>query len=110
MYTFPIFYSCYDLANSTGQTYTSGTTSAVSQSGGSLVGTWSNGLSISNIDNHFIIMPHYGIVAYSGTSFGGSILLDFKNNTSNPITCKCSGDDNVESLYLYFNNYIYWSK
>jgi hypothetical protein len=100
---FPLYYTCANLNNLFQQTNTAGTTGAVSQSGGSVVGTWSS-VSVNNIIDKILIMPNYGIIAYADTSFGGTIRGDFKNDTLNPIGMKLSTLNDISSIKVYWND------
>lgn len=100
---FPVYYSCPNLNNLLQQTNTGGTINAISQSGGSVVGTWSM-LSTNNISDKIILLPNYGVIAYANTNYGGSIIGDFKNNTMNPICFKLSSINNTSSIKVYWND------
>lgn len=99
----PIFYSIPDYANFTQQTNTGGASSLVSQSAGPVAGSWSV-LNLSNQDDHYILLPNYGIIVYGMTSYGGVVRLDVKNTTPNPIIVKPSSTNDGQSCKLYFDD------
>lgn len=99
---YPIFYSIGNYANFTQQTYVGGTTNLSSQSG-ALVGNW-KGMSLPNIDNNYLLMPNWGIIVYQNTFYGGSIRLNVKNDTPNPIQVAPATIDDGQSCKVYFND------
>jgi len=99
---YPIFYSIGNYANFTQQNNTGGTTNLSSQSG-TLVGTW-KGMSLPNIDNNYLLMPNWGIIVYQNTFYGGTIRLNVKNDTPNPVQVATSTIDDGQSCKVYFND------
>lgn len=99
---YPIFYSIGNYANFTQQNNTGGTTNLSSQSG-TLVGTW-KGMSLPNIDNNYLLMPNWGIIVYQNTFYGGTIRLNVKNDTANPVQVATSTIDDGQSCKVYFND------
>ena len=101
-----VFETCTDVNNIYNQTFTTGGTGLVSQSGGgvSAMGLWSS-IVLQNLCDYIILYPGYGIKAYASTGFSGK-KVDIKNTTAKPIVIEPggSGGNNIESFRLYYND------
>lgn len=100
-YVTPLFFSCTDIDNAYNQQYTSGTTNYTSQSGGA-VGSWAT-LALNDSNNRFVVLPRYGLIGYQNNSYGGSVYINFKNNTNNPVIVSPSNTDDISSMKIYYN-------
>ena len=102
---YPIHYSVTDMSNITSQTYTSGTTGYVAMSG-TAVGNWTNYESFGNDLEFVYIYPRFGIICYQNTAYGGTIRLNFYNNTNNPVFVEPSVGSSTSSYKFYYGSTV----
>lgn len=98
----PYFYSITDLSNWTSQTYTSGISDYSSQIGFP-VGSWGS-FSQTNVDDYYLVLPNFGIVGYDSTGYTGTVLLNYKNITNNPVIVQPTSNNTISSVKIYFND------
>jgi len=85
------------------QQYTTTTPVTTAASGSTAVGNYSF-LAESGVDDLFEVHPNYGIVGYSAISWPTtSIVLNFKNTTSNPVSVERDGNV-IKSCRIYYND------
>lgn len=97
----PLFYSITDMSNWTSQSHTSGTTGYTSQSG-SAVGSWSS-FDQQDVDDIYLVYPQFGLVGYGNTAYSGTIYINFKNNTNNPVIVRPSSINSIKSIEIFYN-------
>jgi hypothetical protein len=49
-----------------------------------------------------VVYPNWGVVAYNDLNYTGTVLLNFKNSTKNPICVKCSSINAASSIKIYY--------
>jgi hypothetical protein len=49
-----------------------------------------------------VIYPNWGIIAYNDLNYTGTVLLNYKNTTKNPICVKCSSINASSSIRVYY--------
>jgi hypothetical protein len=98
----PLFYSITDFTNMMSQPTTSGALTTPAQSGGSAVGNFV-ALSVNNADNYYLVYPNYSIILYNLAGWGGTIYLNYKNTTNNPVTVAPSPTQSGSSCKIYFD-------
>lgn len=98
----PLFYSVTDYANIFTQASTSGALTVPAVTGGTVVGNWSS-LSVNNSENLYILLPNYSIIVYNLTGWSGTIYLNAKNNTNNPIIVAPTTISAGSSCKIYFD-------
>jgi hypothetical protein len=98
---YPLPVSIPVLANYTSQSLT-GSFSGNSADGAA-VGTYAQ-ISISNIDDGYLVYPNYGISTWSQVSYAGTLKLNFYNNTSNPLFVTPASLASAYSCKIYYNN------
>jgi glucose dehydrogenase len=98
----PLFYSVNDYANIFTQASTSGALIVPAVAGGTVVGNWSS-LSVNNSENLYILLPNYSIIVYNLTGWSGTIYLNAKNNTNNPIIVAPTTISAGSSCKIYFD-------
>jgi hypothetical protein len=98
----PIHYSITDFTNFMSQPTTSGAVSTPAVTGGTAAGTF-NGFSVNNSDNRYIVYPNYSIILYNSAGWTGTIYLNFKNTTSNPVCVAPTTSQAGSSCRIYFD-------
>jgi hypothetical protein len=98
----PIHYSITDFTNFMSQPTISGAVSTPAVTGGSAVGNF-NGFSVNNSDNRYIVYPNYSIILYNSAGWTGTIYLNFKNTTSNPVCVAPTTSQAGSSCRIYFD-------
>jgi len=96
---FPLFRSC---ANVNALYPTSGTVVGV-PAGGSARGTFLT-INFNDVEDYYIVMPGYGIVAWSDVGWLGSSYLNVYNNTDTPRAYLPTTVNNMTSFKIYYNN------
>jgi len=102
----PIFYSCTDLLNITSQPTTSGavpTTDGGAFSGEVGVGNYDL-VGCNNKDNYWLVYPNYGLKVYNSTGWGGTVYLNYRNKTSNPVVVAGTTTQAGSSCRIYFDS------
>ena len=87
------------------QQYTTNTPVTTAASGSTPVGYYAF-LDESGVDDLFEVHPNYGIVGYSTISWlitSTSIVLNFKNTTSNPVSVQRDGSV-IQSCRIYYDD------
>jgi hypothetical protein len=101
----PIFYSCTDLLNITSQPSTSG--SVPTTDGGAVPGEVGVGnydlVGCNNKDNYWLVLPGYGLKVYNSTGFSGSIYINYRNKTSNPVVVSGTTSQAGSSVEVFFD-------
>jgi hypothetical protein len=101
--TTPIHYSISDFNNMLFQPTTSGAVSTpATATSGSAVGNF-NGLIVDNADNRYIVYPNYSLILYDNTGWTGTIYINFKNTTSNPVCVAPTTTQRGSSCRIYFD-------
>ncbi len=101
---YPLFYSTPNLNNHLNQGSTSGSAGFTRQDGNlSSAGQWVSS-TLVNINDRFMLLPRFGIIGYANNSYGGAILLNYKNKTSNPVMVRGSSQNSIDSVKIYFND------
>ena len=98
----PIHYSISDFNNMMFQPTTSGAVSTPAVTGGSAVGNFS-GLAVDNADNRYLVYPNYSLILYDNTGWSGTIYINFKNTTSNPVCIAPTTTQRGSSCRIYFD-------
>ena len=98
----PIHYSITDFTNFMSQPTTSGAVSTPAVTGGSAVGNF-NAFSVNNSDNRYIVYPNYSIILYNSAGWTGTIYINFKNTTSNPVCVAPTTTQAGSSCRIYFD-------
>jgi hypothetical protein len=98
----PIHYSISDFTNMMSQPSISGALTTPAYTGQTVVGNFV-GLSVNNADNYYLIYPNYSIILYNLTGWGGTIYLNYKNSTNNPVTVAPSPTQSGSSCRIYFD-------
>lgn len=96
----PLYYTTPDLNNHLNQAQTSGTTDYTAESG-TAVGEWVSSV-FRNINDRFLVMPNFGIIGYANINYGGSILINFRNTTKNPVTVRGSTQNSIDSVRIFY--------
>jgi hypothetical protein len=102
----PVFYSVSDLLNITGQTTTTGavpTTDGGAFSGQVGVGNY-NVIGCDNKDNYWLVYPNYGLIVYNSTGWTGTIYLNYRNKTNNPVVVAGTTISAGSSVKVYFDS------
>ena len=97
----PLFRSCPNVANLF-QTPTTGSP-PVQDGGFPAAGTFFS-VNFINLDNIYVIRPGYGIVAWTGVFYAGTVVINVVNNTNNAICIQPSITTLLDSYKLYYNN------
>ncbi len=86
--------------------YNQATTSGAHSSpqSGTAVGTWNAGSSLLLKDTRYLVYPKFGLIVYNAVSYGGTIILNFKNTTSGPVFVRTTADNTGRSIKVYFND------
>jgi hypothetical protein len=98
----PLHYSVSNFDNMLFQPTTSGAVSTPAVTGGSAVGNF-DGLRVENADNRYIIYPNYSLILYDNTGWTGTIYINFKNTTSNPVCVAPTTTQRGSSCRIYFD-------
>ena len=98
----PIHYSISDFNNMMFQPTTSGAVSTPAITGGSAVGNFS-GLAVDNADNRYLVYPNYSLIVYDNTGWSGTVYINFKNTTSNPVCIAPTTTQRGSSCRIYFD-------
>ena len=98
----PIHYSISDFNNMMFQPTTSGAVSTPAVTGGSAAGNFS-GLAVDNADNRYLIYPNYSLILYDNTGWSGTVYINFKNTTSNPVCIAPTTTQRGSSCRIYFD-------
>ena len=102
----PIFYSVTDLTNIMSQPTTTGavpTTDGGAYSGQVGVGNY-NVLGCDNKDNYWLVYPNYGLIVYNSAGWTGTIYLNYRNKTSNPVVVAGTTIQGATSVKVYFDS------
>jgi hypothetical protein len=102
----PIFYSVTDLTNIMSQPTTSGavpTTDGGAFSGETGVGNY-NVLGCDNKDNYWLVYPNYGLKVYNSAGWGGTVYLNYRNKTNNPVVVAGTTIQGATSVKVYFDS------
>ena len=97
-----IHYSISDFNNMMFQPTTSGAVSTPAVTGGSAVGNFS-GLAVDNADNRYLVYPNYSLILYDNTGWSGTVYINFKNTTSNPVCIAPTTTQRGSSCRIYFD-------
>jgi hypothetical protein len=98
----PIFYSLTYYVNIFSQALQTGALTTPAVTGGTAAGNW-GALSINNSDNVYIVYPNYSLVVYNTQGWAGTIYLNFKNTTNNPVVVAPSTISAGSSCRVYFD-------
>ena len=98
----PIHYSISDFTNMMSQPSISGALTTPAYTGQTVVGNFT-ALSVNNADNYYLIYPNYSIILYNLTGWGGTVYLNYKNSTNNPVTVAPSPTQSGSSCRIYFD-------
>jgi hypothetical protein len=98
----PIFYSLTYYVNIFSQALQTGALLTPAITGGTVAGNW-GALSINNADNVYIIYPNYSLIVYNTQGWAGTIYLNFKNTTNNPVVVAPSTISAGSSCKVYFD-------
>ena len=103
-HTIPINYSCADLTNLLSQPNTSGslTSSDRQDFGASVSGSYINlnAYAYNGVDG-CLVYPGWGCVVYNTVNYTGTVLLNYKNSSLNPVCVKCSTLNTARSIKVY---------
>ena len=101
----PIFYSVTDLTNIMYQPSVSG--AVPTTDGGAIPGTTGvgnyNQLGCDNKDNYWLVYPGYGLIVYNSAGWTGSVYLNYRNKTSNPVVVAGTTIQGATSVKIYFD-------
>ena len=97
-------YSCIDLRNVFSQPYTSSLISNDDRQDivQSISGYYSVINKNDNDNDGFLIYPNWGLVVYEHINYYGTILLNYKNKTNNPVCVKSSIANTASSIKIYY--------
>lgn len=102
----PIFYSVTDLTNIMSQPTTTGavpTTDGGAYSGQTGVGNY-NVLGCDNKDNYWLVYPNYGLIVYNSAGWTGTVYLNYRNKTNNPVVVAGTTIQGATSVKVYFDS------
>jgi hypothetical protein len=103
--TIQFSYSCPDLTNMLNQpNISSSLTSSDRQDfSSSISGSYTNlnAYAFSGADCA-VVYPNFGCVVYNNTNYSGTILLNYKNSTLNPVCVKMSSLNAAKSIKIYY--------
>jgi len=102
----PIFYSVTDLTNLMSQPSTSGavpTTDGGAYSGQTGVGNY-NVLGCDNKDNYWLVYPNYGLIVYNSAGWTGTVYLNYRNKTNNPVVVSGTTIQGATSVKVFFDS------
>jgi hypothetical protein len=103
--TINVSYSCPDLRNLFNQEF--GQTSVALGSfdrqnyGEAIAGTYDY-MNVNDDMDGAVVYPNWGCVVYADLNYTGSVLLNFKNSTNNPVCVKCSPINSATSIKIYY--------
>ena len=101
----PIFYSVTDLTNIMFQPTTTG--AVPTTDGGAIPGTTGVGnynvLGCDNKDNYWLVYPNYGLIVYNSAGWTGTIYLNYRNKTNNPVVVAGTTIQGATSVKVYFD-------
>jgi hypothetical protein len=98
----PLFYSITDFTNMMSQPTTSGAVSTPAVTGGTAAGNFT-ALSVNNADNYYLVYPNYSLILYDTTAWTGTIYINYKNTTSNPVMVAPTTIQRGSSCRIYFD-------
>jgi hypothetical protein len=98
----PLFYSVTNLTNIFTQASVSGALTTPAVTGGTVIGNW-GAVNVNNADNLYIVYPNYSIIVYNTIGWSGTIYLNFKNTTNNPVTVAPTNISAGSSCKIYFD-------
>lgn len=98
----PIFYSITYYINIFSQALQTGALTTPALTGGTVAGSW-GALSINNAENVYIVYPNYSIIVYNTQGWTGTIYLNFKNTTNNPVVVAPTTISAGSSCKIYFD-------
>jgi hypothetical protein len=98
----PLFYSITDFTNMMSQPTISGGVSTPAVTGGTAAGNFV-ALSVNNADNYYLVYPNYSLILYDTTGWTGTIYINFKNTTSNPVMVAPTTTQRGSSCRIYFD-------
>ena len=105
--TLNIYYSCSNLTNVYNQPDGSSSLTSSDRQDTSLA---MNGLyKFMNANDNIsgvVVFPNYGCVLYSNSSYTGTVLVNYKNRTKNPVCLTLAIYDVCSSLKLYYNDVL----
>lgn len=101
----PIFYSVTDLTNIMYQPTVSG--AVPTTDGGAIPGTTGvgnyNQLGCDNKDNYWLVLPNYGLIVYNSAGWSGTVYLNYRNKTNNPVVVAGTTIQGATSVKIYFD-------
>jgi len=97
-----IHYSISDFNNMLFQPTTTGALTTPAVTGGSVVGNFS-ALIVDNADNRYIVYPNYSLILYDLTGWAGTIYINYKNTTNNPVCIAPTTTQRGSSCRIYFD-------
>jgi hypothetical protein len=98
----PIHYSITDFTNFMTQPTTAGAVSTPAQTGGTAVGNFT-ALSVNNADNYYLVYPNYSLILYDNAGWSGTVYINFKNTTLNPVMVAPTTTQRGSSCRIYFD-------
>ena len=107
-YTYPIFVSIPQYTNFTNSTITSGIIPLVNGNGGvNGAGRYQN-LDVTNVDEHYIVHPNYGIITWNSGNYTGGYLIDYENltNTTMLVGPPTGNTRKAESIQVYYKGVL----
>ena len=105
--TLNIYYSCSNLTNVYNQPDGSSALTSLDRQDTSLAlnGSYKFMNANDNISG-VVVFPNYGCVLYSNSSYTGTVLVNYKNTTKNPVCLSLAIYDVCSSLKLYYNDVL----
>ena len=96
-------YSCPDLTNMFNQSNASSAlTSSNRQDNSASIGGAYKNLNANDTASGAIIYPNWGCVMYQIQNYTGTVLLNYKNSTKNPVCVQLSTGNIATSIKIYY--------
>jgi hypothetical protein len=105
--TINIYFSCSNLTNLYNQSDGSSslTSSERQDTSIALNGTYKY-MSANDNCNGIVVYPNFGCVLYSNANYAGTVILNYKNTTKNPVCLNPAIGDACSSIKLYYNDVL----
>ena len=62
-----------------------------------------NVLGCDNKDNYWLVYPNYGLIVYNSAGWTGTVYLNYRNKTNNPVVVAGTTIQGATSCKIYFD-------
>jgi hypothetical protein len=61
-------------------------------------------LGCDNKDNYWLVLPNYGLIVYNSAGWTGTVYLNYRNKTNNPVVVAGTTIQGATSVKVYFDS------